>query len=105
MQKGAVDTLQITAKSGRSRSTAATPSSITAMLRLILGILASLCALSQCTQQVPLSDISLSASTDKYLSRAQKLMKATPMIDGHNVPPPLLSSNDNNRTYQCCYDF
>lgn len=34
--------------------------------------------------QTPLVDDSLSKE-DKYLARAEKLMKQTPMIDGHNV--------------------
>ena len=67
------------------------------MLRLILVICVSLWGLSegiqQQNEQVPLGDVSpsTSLSADKYLSRAQQLMKATPMIDGHNVYPPTLT--------------
>jgi len=67
----------------------------TRAMRLILGTLVCLCAISRCNSQnsqVPLSDLSLSVTTDQYLSRAQKLMKATPVIDGHNVPSHAYSS-------------
>ena len=48
--------------------------------------------------QNPLVDDSLSKE-DKYLARAEKLMKQTPMIDGHNVYS--FEGLLTRRTYRC----
>lgn len=75
------------------------------MLWTTITILLCLCTLSTCKEhpQHPLFDESLS-EPDKYLARAEKLMKTTPMIDGHNV----LSAHRtivNFRIYQCYSTF
>jgi hypothetical protein len=56
------------------------------MLRLCALTVFCICTVVHCTQY-PLIDES-SPIKDVYLSRAEKLMKQTPMIDGHNVPLP-----------------
>lgn len=76
------------------------------MLWSTITILLCLCTLSTCKEhpQHPLFDESSLSKPDKYLARAEKLMKTTPMIDGHNV----LSAHRtivNFRIYQCYSAF
>ena len=81
------------------------------MFWLIPVLLLWLCGLSEGVQQDPLQfplpeDAPSVLNTDKYLTRAQKLMKATPMIDGHNVLDTLVpGSLIGVRIYPCFFDF
>jgi hypothetical protein len=70
------------------------------MMCLWLVVLCCLCTSVYCNPllQHPLVDDAL-FKEDKYLARAEKLMKQTPMIDGHNVASLLYCVDI--RTYPC----
>jgi hypothetical protein len=50
---------------------------------IVISLLSSVVT-CQLQAQYPLGDV-LQLERDEYMTRAEKLMKQTPMIDGHNV--------------------
>ena len=71
-----------------SGPTATPPEMIPSSRPYVILLISLFCVVNSLTllPQVPLID-ERPSEKDEYAARAAKLMKAFPMIDGHNVPP------------------